>query len=94
MKMCLDDKISPFVKTEATQEDYIGEDGLLYCGKRQTPKEAYFAERKVFFGRDRHPTECKCKRAERKKQEAIAMEQKHFETMRRLKANGFPSQIM
>ena len=23
-------------------EDYIGEDGLLYCGKCHTPKEAYF----------------------------------------------------
>lgn len=22
-------------------EDYIGEDGLLYCGKCHTPKEAY-----------------------------------------------------
>ena len=23
------------------QEDYTGEDGLLYCGKCRTPKEAY-----------------------------------------------------
>ena len=23
-------------------EDYMGEDGLLYCGKCHTPKEAYF----------------------------------------------------
>ena len=23
-------------------EDYTGEDGLLYCGKCHTPKEAYF----------------------------------------------------
>ena len=36
-------------------EDYIGEDGLLYCGKCHTPKEAYFPEGKELFGRDRHP---------------------------------------
>ena len=23
--------------------DYYGKDGLLYCGKRHTPKEAFFA---------------------------------------------------
>ena len=38
-------------------EDYIGEDGLLYCGKCHTPKEAYFPEGKELFGRDRHPAE-------------------------------------
>ena len=32
-------------------EDYIGEDGLLYCGKCHTPKEAYFPEGKELFGR-------------------------------------------
>ena len=45
--------------TAATEmEDYIGEDGLLYCGKCHTPKEAYFPEGKELFGRDRHPAEC------------------------------------
>ena len=44
-------------------EDYIGEDGLLYCGKCHTPKEAYFPEGKELFGRDRHPAECDCQRA-------------------------------
>ena len=36
-------------------EDYIGEDGLLYCGKCHTPKEAYFPEGKELFGRDPPP---------------------------------------
>ena len=40
-------------------EDYTGEDGLLYCGKCHTPKEAYFPEKQAaLFGRDRHPAEC------------------------------------
>ena len=42
-------------------EDYMGEDGLLYCGKCHTPKEAYFPEKQAaLFGRDRHPAECDC----------------------------------
>ena len=36
-------------------EDYTGEDGLLYCGKCHTPKEAYFAELAV---RIRRPGPC------------------------------------
>lgn len=40
---------------EAEPEDYTGEDGLLYCGKCRQPKEAYFAEGRTLFGRDRHP---------------------------------------
>ena len=45
---------------EAELEDYIGEDGLLYCASCRQPKEAYFPEGKTFFGRDRHPKECEC----------------------------------
>ena len=38
--------------------DYV-KDGLLYCGKCRTPKEAYFpADKVALFGRDRHPAEC------------------------------------
>ena len=44
-------------------EDYTGEDGLLYCGKCRTPKEAYFPEKQAaLFGRDRHPAECDCRK--------------------------------
>ena len=32
---------------ERTREDYIGEDGLLYCGQCHEPKEAYFNQEKV-----------------------------------------------
>ena len=38
--------------TTPEQEDYTGEDGLLYCGKCRKPKEAYFPEGKELFGRD------------------------------------------
>ena len=47
-------------------EDYTGEDGLLYCGKCHTPKEAYFPEKQAaLFGRDRHSAECDCQKAQR-----------------------------
>ena len=29
---------------ENAEEDYIGEDGLLYCGKCHMPKEVYFSQ--------------------------------------------------
>ena len=35
-------------------EDYTGEEGLLYCGKYRTAKEAYFApDKAAVFGCDR-----------------------------------------
>ena len=32
---------------ERNVEDYMGEDGLLYCGQCHEPKEAYFDQEKV-----------------------------------------------
>ena len=33
--------------------DYYGKDGLLYCGKCHTPKEAFFAKNFVLMGKNR-----------------------------------------
>ena len=62
MKNGIEAMITDITATTAEAEDYTGEDGLLYCGKCHTPKEAYFAEGKTCFGRDRHPAECDCQR--------------------------------
>ena len=76
-------------------EDYMGEDGLLYCGKCHTPKEAYFPEKQAaLFGRDRHPAECDCQRAEREKREAAEKQRSHLETVERLKRRGFTDPAM
>ena len=75
-------------------EDYIGEDGLLYCGKCHTPKEAYFPEGKELFGRDRHPAECDCQRAAREEREAAEKRQKHLDTVEELKRRGFTDPAM
>ena len=76
-------------------EDYTGEDGLLYCGKCHTPKEAYFPEKQAaLFGRDRHPAECDCQRAEREKREAEEASRRHREEVERLKRRGFTDPAM
>ena len=79
MKNGIEAMITDITATTAEAEDYTGEDGLLYCGKCHTPKEAYFAEGKTCFGRDRHPTDCDCQRAAREKQQAAESRQKHLE---------------
>ena len=75
-------------------EDYIGEDGLLYCGKCHTPKEAYFPEGKELFGRDRHPAECDCQRTAREEREAAEKRRRHLDTVEELKRRGFTDPTM
>ena len=75
-------------------EDYYGKDGLLYCGKCHTPKEAFFATGIALMGKNKHPVECCCQRMEREKQEALINQQKHLDLVRRLKAEGFSDPAM
>ena len=57
------DTVLNMMTTTAEPEDYTGEDGLLYCGKCRTAKEAYFPkETAAWLGHDKHPTECDCQR--------------------------------
>ena len=75
-------------------EDYYGMDGLLYCGKCHTPREAFFAKGVALMGKNKHPIECSCQRIERAKQEALISQQKHSDLVRRLKAEGFSGPAM
>ena len=62
-------------------EDYINpDDGLKYCGKCHTPKEAYFPEQYRKNGLDKHPIACKCAAEERARREA---EQRGLERLNR-----------
>ena len=88
------DAVLQMVSTGAEPEDYTGEDGLLYCGKCHKPKEAYFPQGKVLFGRDRHPSECDCRRAERERQEKRESDEKHNDEVERLKREGFSNPAM
>ena len=95
MKNEIEAMITDITTTTAEAEDYTGEDGLLYCGKCHTPKEAYFPkETAQWLGHDRHPAECDCQRAAREKREAAESRQKHLETVERLKRQGFTDKTM
>lgn len=82
------------IDTQPENVDYIGEDGLLYCGICRSPKEAYFSEGKILLGRDRHPVECKCQKKARKKRESEAHQKEHLSVVMRLKENGFTDRNM
>lgn len=75
-------------------EDYYCKDGLLYCGKCHTPKEAFFAKGIALMGKNKHPAECSCQRTEREKQEALINQQKHSDLVQRLKTEGFSDPAM
>ena len=80
--------------TAAEPQDYIAEDGLLYCGSCNTPKEAFFPNGRMLFGRDRHPAECQCRQEAREKQEEEERARLHHENVRRLKLQGFTDWAM
>ena len=75
-------------------QDYVAEDGLLYCGSCKTPKEAFFPNGKKLFGRDRHPAECRCRQATREKREKEERARLHYEKVQRLKLQGFTDWAM
>ena len=76
---------------KAEQGDYYGDDGLLYCGKCNTPKQT----RVVIFGAERTPfCLCKCAVEKRDREES---EQKRLEfekRVRELRRMGFPESDM
>lgn len=86
---CLEAKAAQSIKAEPG--DYIGEDGLLYCGKCNTRKQ----KRVIILGKERiPPILCKCATEKRDREEA---EQKRIEflaTVKRHRQAGFPESDM
>ena len=73
------------VQKEPGPEQYLGEDGLLYCGKCHTPVQC----RITFEGNERiMPCICKCQKEERERQEQRMKEEEQLLYVRRLKAAG------
>lgn len=73
------------VQKEPGPEQYLGEDGLIYCGKCHTPVQC----RITFEGRERiMPCICKCHKEERERQEQRMKEEEQLLYVRRLKAAG------
>ena len=46
----LDEILESATAVTSDSEDYRGEDGLLYCGKCHTPREAYFPKGITLLG--------------------------------------------
>ena len=84
------DIFSKMMEVSPGEGDYTGEDGLLYCGKCHTPKEAYFEDgHAALFGRDRHPTNCACQQKRYEEQLLADRQRRHEDTVKELKKDCF-----
>ena len=64
-------------------EDYIGDDGLLYCGKCHTPRQI------LYHGRIGHVM-CDCRERAQKEKEMMKREKEREEFVNRLRCDCFP----
>ena len=70
--------------------DYINPaDGLKYCGKCHTPKEAFFPENLRRNGMDKHPALCKCAAKARAEKESEEKKGQHRRNVTMLQAEAF-----
>ena len=70
--------------------DYINPaDGLLYCGKCNTPKEAYFPAGLSLLGKNKHSADCRCAAERRAQQEAEKQERDRRIRIAGLRAEAF-----
>lgn len=74
----------------AADEDYINpDDGLRYCGKCHTPKEAIFENGFSINGVNKHPTECRCAAERRQAEEAKEKERRRQSYIATLRMEAF-----
>ena len=70
--------------------DYINHaDGLKYCGKCHTPKEAFFPENLRRNGMDKHPALCKCAAKARAEKESEEKKEQHRKKVTMLQTEAF-----
>ncbi len=83
----------PQVPKEGT--DFVGEDGLLYCGVCRKPKEKYLPrDLAAMLKRDRRPAECDCQRERREREEARRERVRHLDAVEKLRREGFLDRSM
>ena len=76
--------------TQMPVTDYVGKDGLLYCGICHEAKEDRFPEGFRLLGTlDKHPRLCACERARRVKEERENKVRRHEQEVERLRRNCF-----
>ncbi|MDO5416465.1 MAG: ATP-binding protein [Lachnospiraceae bacterium] len=74
-----------FVQRELQEGEYVGTDGLIYCGKCHTPvqcKVDYFGKSRIL------PCICKCRKEELEQEKQREAEEEWKRRIRQLKANG------
>ena len=70
--------------------DYINPaDGLKYCVKCRTPKEAFFPENLRRNGMDKHPVLCKCAAKARAEKESEEKKEQHRKKVTMLQTEAF-----
>lgn len=75
---------------DCAEEDYIDPaDGLKYCGKCHTRKEAYFPEGIDLGGLRTHPVECRCVREQREREEQERIARQTAMQIEKLRADAF-----
>lgn len=90
MNAMLDDLAKRSEKLKDT-DDYIGPDGLVWCGKCHTPKQT----RVEFMGKTRTPyCLCKCMAEKRDAEDAAWRRQQELDRVRRMRRTGFPDAEM
>ena len=74
----------------AAPDDYINSaDGLKYCGKCHTPKEAFHPADLQAQGFTKHPVMCKCAAERREREEAERREYERMSYMTMLRSEAF-----
>ena len=74
----------------AAPDDYINSaDGLKYCGKCRTPKEAFYPADLQAQGFTNHPVMCKCADERREREEAEHREYERMSYMTMLRSEAF-----
>ena len=74
----------------AAPDDYINSaDGLKYCGKCHTPKEAFYPAELQAQGFTKHPVMCKCADERREREDAERREYERMSYMTMLRSEAF-----
>ena len=90
--MSLENTVEDLIQNSYTnipqnEGDYIGENGLIYCGKCNTPKQVEIE----CFGKTRRPMcLCKCATEKRDAEEREEKRRKFEERVKDLRRTGFP----
>lgn len=79
------------ITNNVVEGDFVGEDGLYYCGKCRTKKQTVV----TLFGESRVvPCICECRAAEIKAEKEAREQREFFDKVMRMRSVGFPEKAM